>query len=33
MKVALYGRPIKYPNFQLFYERFVAALNANDIIF
>ena len=24
MKVALYGRPIKYPNFQLFYERFVA---------
>ena len=33
MKVALYGRPIKYPNFQLFFERFVAALNANDIIF
>ena len=33
MKVALYGRPIKYSNFQLFFERFVAALNANDIIF
>ena len=31
MKVALYGRPIKYPNFQLFFERFVTALNANDI--
>ena len=31
MKVALYGRPIKYPNFQLFFERFVSALNANNI--
>ena len=33
MKVALYGRAIKYPNFKLFFERFVAALNANDISF
>ena len=33
MKVVLYGRTIKYPNFTLFFERFVAALNANDIIF
>lgn len=33
MKVVLYGRTIKYPNFPLFFERFVAALNANDITF
>lgn len=33
MKVVLYGRTIKYPKFPLFFERFVAALNANDITF
>ena len=33
MKVALYGRAIKYPNFKLFFERFVEALNANNISF